>query len=181
MSPLSTPRRLRLACALSAVAVVGLIGCSGDGGPAQATGSLRVIGATVDVPANPVQASVRFIVDNRSDVADELVAVSSPVAGTSDIHRSEIDDRGVASMEPVEGLAIPPRSKVSFEPGGLHVMLRDLDEPLQAGQAFAVELTFAEAGIRTVEVQVVEPGSVPVDDAGASGSTQDMEHHDDVG
>lgn len=179
--PLPTPRRSSVASALSALVVVGLFGCGGGGDPAQATGALRVVDATVEVPPNPAQASVRFVVDNRSGVADELVAVSSPAAGTVDIHRSEVDERGMASMERVDGLVIPARSQVAFEPGGLHVMFRQLDEPLRAGQDLAVELTFAEAGTRTVDVQVVEPGTAPTEATGASGSTKAMEDHDDAG
>jgi len=72
-------------------------------------------------------------------------------------------------MEAINGLPIPARSKVTFDPGGLHVMLRRFDRPLVAGQSIPLKLMFAEAGTRTVDVQVVDPGSA-TDGADASGS-----------
>lgn len=161
--------RTRVVLTLLALVAVALSGCGKAGDPAQAEGTLRIVDATVDRPANPAQASLRFVIDNGTAADDELVSVSSPVAGSADVHRSEVDDRGVASMEAVDGLAIPARSKVTFEPGGLHVMLKELGEPLEVGQTFDVELTFAEAGTRTVEVRVIEPGTAPADQ---------MEHDD---
>lgn len=166
------PRSLRVATALLALVAVALTGCGDDGGPADAAGTLRVLDATVDRPANPAQASLRFVIDNGTATDDELVGVSSPVAGSASVHRSEVDDRGVASMEDVASLPIPARSKVTFAPGGLHVMLEALAEPLEVDQTFDVELTFAEAGTRTVQVRVVEPGSAPADE---------MEHDDHAG
>lgn len=177
----------RLSCvvlAVLALVVVPLAGCGSTGGPAEASGSLRVVDATVDVPPNPEQASLRFVIDNRSGRADELLSVSSRVAGAADVHRSEVDDQGVATMDAVDRLPIPPRSRVTFEPGGLHVMLRQFDQPLEVGQTFEVDLSFAEAGTRTVEVRVVEPATAPTaepnDAIGASGSMDDMEHDDDA-
>lgn len=158
------PRSLRAALALLAFTALALAGCGNGGGPAEAEGTLRVLDATVDRPANPSQASLRFVIDNGTGTDDELIGVASPVAGAADVHRSEVDERGVATMESVEGLSIPARSKVTFEPGGLHVMLKELAEPLEVDQTFDVELTFARAGTRTVEVRVVEPGSDPADE-----------------
>jgi len=167
---MSRPSRVVVALmALVAVSVT-VTGCGKGGGPAEASGSLRVVDATVDVPPNPEQASLRFVIDNRSETSDKLLSVSSPAAGAADVHRSEVDDQGLASMEAVDGLPIPARSKVTFEPGGLHVMLRRFDRPLVAGQTIPLELMFAEAGTRTVDVQVVDPGSDATDGADASGS-----------
>lgn len=163
-----------LRATLAALALVGLAlgGCGKGGEPAEASGSLRVVDATVDVPPNPSQASVRFVVDNRSDEADELVAAASPDARAVEVHRSEVDDDGLATMQEVDRLAIPARSQVTFEPGGLHVMLRDPSEPLEAGQTVELDLTFAEAGTRTVTVRVVEPGTAPTD----GGETEHDDH-----
>jgi copper(I)-binding protein len=156
---MSHPSRVALAALALVALVASLAGCGAGGDPAEASGSLQVLGATVDRPANPSQASVRFVIDNGTDRADELRSVSSPQAGGADVHRSEVDDDGLATMTAVDGLPVPARSTVTFEPGGLHVMLRDLREPLVVGQVVELELTFAEAGVRRVEAVVVEPGA----------------------
>ncbi len=147
----------------AALALVGLAlaGCSTDGDPIEASGSLRVVGASVAVPPNPTQASVSLTIDNGTDRPDTLLGVSSPASAAASVHRSEIDERGVATMAPVDELVIPARSRVVFEPGGLHVMLDRLAEPLVAGDAVELTLTFAEAGAHTLTVPVVAPGATP--------------------
>jgi copper(I)-binding protein len=152
------PRALAIAAALL---VAPLVGCGSGDGSAEASGSFRVVRATADVPANPDLASVRMVVENGSARADVLTSASSPDADDVSVHRSEVDDAGLATMRPVTRLAIPARSKVTFAPGGLHVMLEGLHRTLVAGDTLRLRLRFAEAGTRTVVVRVVEPGTTP--------------------
>jgi copper(I)-binding protein len=66
-------------------------------------------------------------------------------------------------MRAVREIEIPAGAKVALKPGGLHVMLLDLKQPLVSGDRVPLTLTFARAG--KVEVTVnVEP-MVPVSDA----------------
>ncbi|CAN5892834.1 hypothetical protein BH23ACT2_BH23ACT2_02880 [soil metagenome] len=157
-------RPVRAVLAVLALAAVPLLGCADGGDPAEAEGALRVIDATVEVPPNPDQAAVRLVIDNDHQAADELVGVSSPAAGSVEVHRSEVDDEGRATMTQVDRLAIAPRSKVTFAPGALHVMMKGLRQPLVAGGTVELELTFAEAGPRSVEVSIVEPGGTLTND-----------------
>ena len=59
----------------------------------------------------------------------------------------------IAAMTSRTDVAIPARSEVVFEPGGLHIMLVDVTEPLTPETRAPVALTFEHAG--TVEVTVV--------------------------
>ena len=54
------------------------------------------------------------------------------------------------------GVALDPGTAVAFTPGGSHVMLVDLVEPLVAGDTFDVTLEFARADSVTLPVAVVE-------------------------
>lgn len=157
------PRTLRTLLAAGALVAVPLLGCADDVGRADAQGGLRVRDATVEVPPNPDVAAVRFVIDNPAPVADELVDASSDVADVVEIHRSGTDDEGRATMDRVDALAVPPRSTVTFAPGGLHLMLRGIDPPLETGTTVEVVLTFAGVGARTVPVQVLETGTTPTD------------------
>lgn len=158
------PCHLRALLATTALVAVALAGCGDGTGPAGAEGALRVVDATVEVPPNPDVAAVRFAIENPTDAADELVAAASPVAGTVEVHRSDVDDEGRATMTRLDAVAVPPRSTVTFAPGGLHLMLADLDRPLVAGGTVEVELTFATAGTRTVAVDVLETGATTLTD-----------------
>ncbi|WP_119461931.1 copper chaperone PCu(A)C [Rhodospirillaceae bacterium SYSU D60014] len=112
-------------------------------------------------PAMPGAAYLK--VENHGAAADTLIAVASPVAERAELHRSEAED-GVMKMRSVEAIKVAPGAPVIFAPGGLHIMLHGLKQPLTEGSRFPLALTFEKAGSVTVEV-VVRPlgamGPVP--------------------
>lgn len=58
------------------------------------------------------------------------------------------------AMQPVEQIALPAGETVVLEPGGYHVMLLELAEPLVTGDTFDVTLTFETAPEATITVDV---------------------------
>jgi len=78
-----------------------------------------------------------------------LVAASSPVARIVEIHEMKIEG-GVMQMRAVDKLALPPGKPVELKPGGYHVMLMGLTQPIHAGDTVPITLTFEDkAGKRT--------------------------------
>lgn len=171
-APARSTTGLVTALALGSALVMLLVGCSpgADGAP---SAPIVVSGAAVDVPVNPAVAAVRMEVRNTTAVDDALLAVASP-DGSASIHRSEVDPEGRAVMVAVDRLAVPARSTLVFEPGGLHVMLTGIERDLRVGATVGLDLTFEQAGTVTVEVPVVEPGGGDADghdhEAAPSGS-----------
>jgi periplasmic copper chaperone A len=94
----------------------------------------------------------------QSPTADRLVAASSPVAKKAELHTMSMHGM-VMKMRPIAGLDIPPGQPVSLKPGGEHVMLLGLNQPLHEGQSFPLTLDFEKAGPRTVTVTVEKAGS----------------------
>ena len=90
---------------------------------------------------------------------DKLVAVSSPAAKKTTLHTMTMDG-GVMKMRPLDGLDVPANQPVTLKPGGIHIMLQGLNEPLQSGKSFPLTLTFEKAGERKVEVAVEKPGAM---------------------
>jgi periplasmic copper chaperone A len=90
---------------------------------------------------------------------DKVVAVSSPAAKKTSLHTMTMDG-GVMKMRPLDGLDVPANQPVTLKPGGVHIMLQGLNEPLQAGKSFPLTLTFEKAGQRQVEVAVEKPGAM---------------------
>lgn len=86
--------------------------------------------------------------------ASRLVGVASPVAGTVEIHEMKMD-AGVMKMRPITGLDLPAGKMVELRPGGYHVMLIDLKQPIAEGATVPLTLTVeTKAGKRsTIEVQ----------------------------
>jgi len=78
-----------------------------------------------------------------------LVAVTSPVAKVAEIHTMS-HEGGVMKMRRVEAIALPAGKPVELGPGGYHVMLMDVGQPLKEGETVPLTLTFADkAGNRT--------------------------------
>ena len=74
-----------------------------------------------------------------------LVGVASPMAGVAQLHEMKMVD-GVMKMAEVKGgLALPAGKAVALKPGGYHIMLMDLKEPLTKDGTVPVTLLFKDA------------------------------------
>ncbi len=105
-------------------------------------------------PLTPPGATVAAVyAEIAARQADTLLSASSTVAETTQLH-SILEENGMMQMRPVPQLALHAGETVRFEPGGLHLMLTGLRQPLPAQSQFALVLHFAKAGDVTVTVQV---------------------------
>ena len=69
-------------------------------------------------------------------------------------------NNGVMTMRPLDkGLAIEPGKTVKFAPGGYHLMLMDIKQPLKQGDKVPVTLEFEKAGKVTVSLDVQGVGA----------------------
>ncbi|MCR6629069.1 MAG: copper chaperone PCu(A)C [Magnetospirillum sp.] len=98
-------------------------------------------------------------VTNTGAAADTLLSVSAPVAKTVELH-THIVQGDVMRMVPVKAIEVPAGGSVALAPGGYHVMLIGLEQPLKEGASFPLELTFAQAGKVTVTVEVQALGAM---------------------
>jgi copper(I)-binding protein len=96
------------------------------------------------------------IVDHGA--ADRLTGVSSPVSEKAELHES-FNEGGVAKMRPVTSLVVEQAKPVVLAPGGYHIMLIGLKQPLKQGDVFPITLSFANAGQLTAQVTVEQPGA----------------------
>jgi copper(I)-binding protein len=97
---------------------------------------------------------------NNGSAPDRLVSAASPAARVVELH-THIREGDVMRMRPVADIPIPPGQTVHLRPGGLHIMLIGLTEPLRQGATMPLTLRFERAG----EVQV----TLSVESAGARG------------
>jgi copper(I)-binding protein len=89
---------------------------------------------------------------------DTLTGVESPAAGMVMLHRT-VRKNGVAEMDDVDSLALPAGRAVALAPGGTHLMLMDVAQPLKAGGTLHLTLHFAKAGDVPVSVPVLPVGA----------------------
>ena len=74
----------------------------------------------------------------------QLVGVSSPVAGVGEVHEMKMEG-DVMKMRAVPQLDLPSGKAVELKPGGYHVMLMDLKQPLLKDTKVPLTLTFKDA------------------------------------
>lgn len=91
---------------------------------------------------------------NHSATLDRLLSARSDIARRTELHRTTIDDSGLARMAPAGVVKVAPGDSVTLEPGGLHVMLMGVRRSLEEGGSTALTLVFERAGEITVEAEV---------------------------
>ena len=96
-------------------------------------------------PPGARAADAFLSVENKGATPDRLIAASSPVAEIVEVHETTMDG-GVMRMRAIPGIDINARSKVDLKPGGYHIMLMELKQPLKVGDRFPLTLTFEKAG-----------------------------------
>jgi periplasmic copper chaperone A len=106
-----------------------------------------------------------------------LVSGSSPVAGIVEIHEMKMEGTTMR-MRAIDGLDLPAGKPVELKPGGFHLMLMDLKQPLKAGDT--VPLTLVVEGVdrqrSTVELKVPVRALNASSRAGEMGSHQHHQH-----
>jgi copper(I)-binding protein len=94
-----------------------------------------------------------------SPTADRLTAASSPVAKKAELHKMSMEG-GVMRIRPLAAIDIPAGQTVTLSPGGMHIMLLGLTQPLHQGKSFPLTLSFEHAGPRLVTVAIDKAGAM---------------------
>jgi len=116
--------------------------------------------ATASSAAN---GAVYLKIDNHGAADDTLMAVSTPVAAKAEMHTS-LNDNGVMKMRPLAEVPVKAGGSAEFKPGGMHIMLVGLKQPLKAGDSFPLTLAFQKAGAVETTVMIVKPGGAGAGD-----------------
>jgi len=73
-----------------------------------------------------------------------LVAASSTVAGVVEIHEMALQN-DIMKMRQIPGLDLAAGRTMELKPGGYHVMLMDLRQPMKGGDVVPITLVFEDA------------------------------------
>lgn len=93
----------------------------------------------------------------EASALDELIgaSVDMSVAMMTEVHETVTVD-GASKMQEVSRIEVSPGNPIEMKPGGYHVMLMGLVEPLATGSTITVTLKFSKAGEVSVDVPVQE-------------------------
>lgn len=72
-----------------------------------------------------------------------LVEAKSPVAGVVEIHEMTLE-KDIMKMRQIPGLDLAADRTMELKPGGYHVMLMDLKQPLKGGEQVPITLVFED-------------------------------------
>ena len=79
------------------------------------------------MPPTQRNTAAYLTISNRGDTALTIVGATTDLSGKAEIHTSaEVD--GYTHMEQLHTVALPPGQTVQLTPGGMHLMLLDLEE-----------------------------------------------------
>lgn len=88
---------------------------------------------------------------------DRLVSVASSRAGRVEIHESKMENGMMMMTELRQGMPLPAGQTVALKPGGDHIMLLGVSEPMREGQTIDLALTFEKAPPVEVQAPVATP------------------------
>lgn len=91
---------------------------------------------------------------NNSDSEVTLTSATTDVAGKVEIHETVPSDGSMVMRQKEGGLAIPPNSTATLEPGGDHIMLMKLKRQLAPGDEVTLTLELSGAEPVTVTAPV---------------------------
>lgn len=89
----------------------------------------------------------------RSTETAKLVGVRTTVAGQAEIHEMSMQG-GVMKMRQITELSLPAQRTIELKPGGHHIMLMNLAQPLKAGQRVPLTLIIEKQNREREEVAV---------------------------
>jgi copper(I)-binding protein len=99
--------------------------------------------------------AVYMKINNNGSEPDRLVGAECPVAAKVEVHETVMEGDVMKMQHLPEGLEIPAKSQVELKPGGFHLMLIDLADPLLPG-VIKCALQFEKSGEIEIDVQIRE-------------------------
>jgi copper(I)-binding protein len=128
-----------------------------------------------EAPPNARVLAAYMELRNHDDKPRSLISVTSPAFGFVELHQTMERD-GMASMEQVNEIMIPPKGKVVLGPGKLHIMLIDPNLQLKAGDTVSLTLGFRNDSSQKIIAKVRKATVMDHD------MNHDMHHnmHDDI-
>lgn len=124
----------------------------------------------------PQQKVTGVFLEIESAQDARLVSASSSAAPIVEVHETSLHD-GVMRMRPVEAVALPAGKTVALEPGGHHIMLMNLKQPIRAGDAVAITLVIETPAGQRQSLQVTAEARLPGSSPGQPVDHSRHKHH----
>lgn len=122
--------------------------------PALASADITVEGAWVRMPPPVADTAAAYLVLNNSGDTDvNITAVEADVAGKPEFHSMSMHE-GMMHMQKMDAVVVPAHGSIEFSPGGDHLMLKDLNRELKAGDHVMLKLHTSDGQAVGVHAEV---------------------------
>jgi copper(I)-binding protein len=128
-----------------------LAGCRARG-----DGNLRLSGAWARPGGAGETSAVYLTIANDGNEPEALVGVDCSSIAVCELHQTMLEG-DMVHMEPQDRFEIPAGGEISLEPGGMHIMLMNLQDDLAPGDRISLTLHFEKGGEIPLEVEVAAP------------------------
>ena len=150
------------------IVALGLMGVMGQAQAAGAVDDLTISRFYVRaVPPGQANSAAFMEITNASPEPHALLGAESGISDVAELH-THTKENGMMKMRRVDRIDLPAGKTVSLAPGGLHIMLIGLHQPLQPGDEITLDLTFEDGSSKTVTAPVRKIGM---------GGKGNMQHH----
>ena len=113
-------------------------------------------------PAVPGQSGTGAFMKLSAPAGARLVGVQTPVAGVAEVHEMKMEGDTMRMRAVKGGLELPARQTVELKPGGYHLMLMDLKQPVTKGGTVPITLQFEDAKGARSSLALNVPVGMPV-------------------
>ena len=118
--------------------------------------SIELLNASARATLPGMSSSAAYMtIRNGGRKPVQIQALECPLALKSELHTTEMSN-GLMSMRRVDNLPINPGEAVELKPGGYHIMLMGLKQPIAANSEIPIIITFSNGVQKTVMAQTVE-------------------------
>ena len=97
---------------------------------------------------------VFLTVENTGDKPERLVAATTTFTQDGSFQAPLLASDGALVVKEVPAIQVNPGQTITFQPGGIRIVLQDVKRHLEGGQHFHMTLTFQNAGPLEVDVEV---------------------------
>ena len=107
-------------------------------------------------PPNAPATGAFMVIKNAGDKDVKVVKADNPASKVTELH-THLNENGVMKMRPVAAIDVKSKGEAVLKPGGLHVMMINLNAPMKEGDVVPITLTFDDGSSKQVDAKVVRP------------------------
>lgn len=119
---------------------------------ASANAQVSIKDAWIRATVAPQKVTGAFMqITSKQDM--KLIAVSSKIADSAEIHSMEMDG-DMMKMREIKDLPLPAGKTTELKPGGMHIMLFGLKKAVKEGEKITLQLTLEDNKKQRQQVEV---------------------------